>query len=288
MRKYLFLFALMFSLSLSAVDYGFSVGIRGGGTTYMPGGKIGVNTGLDMNFSYLWPVGNDVCLGIRTGVSGFYTTSALKTTIHDEFVNHDCYGLELDYTVTGNLSQHHQQFLFGVPVMFAGEARGFVFAVGVRPMLPLYSNCTQDVSNLHIAAYYPEFDVTIADEPVLGVASPYQLHQSREDVLPVFNLLCGLELGYEWELNGRLWYRSKISHRLGVAAYFDIAAYSSPFRSAKSSKPFVSVSEIPNEQEDAVVTIPIYAPKSFRYMDFGIKLYYAFQTRNRYFYGRRR
>lgn len=284
MRKILFLFITILSVSLSAQEYYVSFGLLGGGAAFVPGGKVSPGAGADIDFTYLWTL-DRTKLGIRTGLTGMYSTSSFETDVIDRFSIRDCYDLTLDYTIHTALSQHHRQFQLGIPVMLAGKVNGFVFAAGVQPMFPVWASASQDVSSLHTSVYYPEFDITVVDDPALGVASESQRHRSEKNVVPAFHLLCGLELGYEWTLGGGSRYRSALSHHIGVKAYCNIAAYSTPFRNAKSASPFVTVVEAPNEQSDAVLSVPIHAPSAARYMDFGIKLYYAFSAISARAYG---
>lgn len=280
MRKYLFIPILLLSISLSAQEFQLQLGAKGGGATCLQT-TPSLYTGMSMELGFLAPVGT-INIGFRVGAEGGYITSSYHKDIEDKFTNYDHNRLELDYIVTGKLQQQQQQILLGVPLMLTGNVYGFVFSAGVRPTFSMLSSGTQDFTDMHTSVYYPDFDVYIDDEPVLGTLTEQQGHQERKDIAPKFNLLCGLELGYEWTLNERYHYRSSSSiyHHIGVVAYFDFSAYHTSIDVNENTTPFVHVSNINNNQTDAIVTIPFYAQTPAKYMDFGIRLYYSFSTPN--------
>lgn len=83
-----------------------------------------------------------------------------------------------------------------------------------------------------------------------------------------------LEIGYEWHLTDR--------HILGLQAFADIAVWSPKSPMTNDQSPIIRVAPILNAN-DPVPSVTVNAPSSItrrRYLDFGIRAYYAFSFEN--------
>jgi hypothetical protein len=257
-----------------------SIGVRGGGQTFLPTAAVGATgdmhagiggTGaLDIRYTYYGAVASQVELGVAVGAGVGYGTTGIKGTNMDSYTNIDYLGNKMDYSIDATYSLKDQFAKVDVSLLLAMRFGGVTLNVGPRFMLPFAATSTVTINQASIDAYYPLYDLHVTDQLITGkLETPYQ--QNTTSSLPQYAALMALEIGYEWALSDR--------HCLGVQLFADIAVWSPrssihPF----THSPLISVAPI-TDANDPVPAVAVNAPTFItnrRYLDFGIRAYYAF------------
>jgi hypothetical protein len=112
--------------------------------------------------------------------------------------------------------------------------------------------------------------VHVTDQLITGkLTTPYTLPHTA--IIPRYSLLVAAEIGYEWSLSGQ--------SSLGLQLYADVGVWNSAGKNPAPITPLIQVSPI-TSQENPVPTVTVgdIAPmiKDLRYIDFGLRVYYAF------------
>ena len=266
-----------------------SVGVRGGGQMWLPSAATGVTakvqsglgyTGaLDLRYTYYGEVANNVSLGVGIGFGAGYGTTALKGTNTDVFSNTDYLGNQLDYTVTAAFRQTDQWVKGEASLLFAMRFGGVTVNIGPRFMMPFAASRLLTITQSTIDAYFPQYNVHVVNELTTGVLqTPFV---RKENVsLPQYNLLLAAEIGYEWAFD---------AHIVGVQAYMDCGVWNINSSAALQLTRLIFVSPI-TDATNPPPTVTVASPEMYvtgrRYLDFGIRVYYAFsltsQTRRRH------
>ena len=276
-KKYILisLVAILPALPLMAQTSTFAVGVRGGGMMWLPevvsqgrnaASRIGGEGIVEFRYTFYGHVGLKTGLGITAGIDAGYSTSGFYGT-HDvlylwDGVIHGLYRDAVDYTQT------EQYMRTDISLMMALHAGGFVLNVGPRFMMPFFGTENTSAKSNNDAVYV---------EPYLNETSPA--------VLPLCNLLMGIEAGWEFPLS---------AGALGLQAYADIGVWNN-----QKYIPHVEPHDgyqLPDAlviTEDGTVGIPRSTIRSAngvfrerRIVDFGIRLYYSFGSYS--FVGRKR
>lgn len=248
-----------------------------GGAGYVAKEKnntLGLTAGGDIAYTALWPIKGGVSIGIKAGFSTYYFSSKMSSRINDQYTRTDYLGHEMDYTVTGKVSQSMQDVRIGIPVMFAMVAKGLTFNVGIKNVFPVAQLGSQDIEDLNIIAYYDKYAVPVFNEVITGLAIEEQLHRKATTVTAPYALGLSLEIGYVGAIKG--------CHNLGVLAYVDyFPLYASAQRSVtQSSAPIVDVAPIVNpEYPVPTVTIRDLSTtiRGLQSVSFGVKLVYGIE-----------
>jgi len=277
MQKKLFLLsiALLSAICLWARSASMiSFGLRGGGCTYMTTGNadshIGGGGDFDLGYSCLWNTPNAE-VGIHTGLSLGLCTNRFTGKVKSTFTNIDYLGNEIQYTVSSSSVRLNiiRQVQLEIPLMLALRTENMFINIGAKFMMPISDKYEQSMGDLTIDAYYPKPDVHVVNRLITGDASSAKMDVSGNGCLPKYNVLLGLEIGYEWNIQD--------THRIGLGFYADISPWSSFKRSDASE--VVSVSPIVNpDYPPAEVTIQPICKASvdeMLYCDFGVKVYYG-------------
>ena len=256
-----------------------SIGVRGGGQTYLPTAAVGANGeikpgiggtgGLDLRYTYYGSVGAQAELGCAIGAGFGYGVAPLKGSNTDNFTNTDYLGNRMDYTVTSDFTQRDKFAKIDVSLLFAMRFGGVTLNIGPRFMMPLSATRTLTVNEANIDAYYPAYDVHVVNQLITGkLETPYT--ENRPSNLPRMNVLVAAEIGYEWRFN---------RHALGVQLFAEAAVWSKQSPISNVQSPIISVAPISNAN-DPVPSVTVGSVESFvahrRYLDFGIRAYYAF------------
>ena len=260
-----------------------SVGVRGGGQMWLPSAATGVtakvNSGigytgaLDLRYTYYGDVTDDIGIGFGVGFGAGYGTTALQGTSHDEFSNTDYLGNQIDYTVNAAFQQNDQWIKGEASLLFAMRFGGVTINIGPRLMMPFAASHLLRVNQSTIDAYYPQYNVHVVNELATGeLQTPYV---RKENVtLPQYNLLLAAEIGYEWNFG---------KHIVGVQAYMDCGVWNNYRSAATSVTQFISVSPI-IDATNPPPTVTVGSAEGMiagrRYLDFGIRAYYAFSIRS--------
>lgn len=279
--------------SLRAQYNVFNAGVRLGGNGYFvkttdinlkP--EFGIQTMLDLNYTYLGELDMYAYLGFKIGASVGWSQNIIESQYENHFVNYDYLGKQMDYTIkTDNIMQKVNQFQFETPVMLAFRYAGVTANLGVKCMFPLKATYTQSLNGLNISAYYPEYDVTVTNEVITGLASDEQFNKTGEMNVPAINLLGSFEFGYEFEL-GR-----DETHAVGVMVYLDYCFWNNYSGQQGSTGGMITVSPI-SDPLDPVPTVNVdvlsrSSISAMNYFDVGVKVYYRFQAEAGGYYGGR-
>lgn len=279
--------------SLRAQYNVFNVGARFGGNGYLIKStdinlksEFGIQTMLDLSYSYLGELDMYAYLGFKIGASVGWNQNLFESKYENNFVNYDYLGKQMDYTIkTDNVLQKINQFQVELPVMLAFRYAGVTANLGVKCMFPFNATYTQSLNGLNVLAYYPEYDVTVSNEVITGLASDEQFYKSGKMNVPSINLMGSLEFGYEFEL-GR-----DETHAVGVMAYLDYCFWNNYSGQQGTTEGMITVSPIsdpldpvPTVNVDVLSTSSIYA---MNYFDVGVKVYYRFQAEAGGYYGGR-
>ena len=263
-----------------------SIGVRGGGQMFLPTAAVGATgevkpsiggTGsLDLRYTLYGCVTDRFGIGFTLGAGFGYGATGIKGTNTDRYSNMDYLGNTMDYTIDASFSQKDRFAKADFSLMMALCLGNVIVNIGPRLMLPFAPSSTLSINEASIDAYYPQYDVHVKDKMITGLLeTPYQ--QPTTSSLPKYNVLLALEFGYEWYVS----YNSSI----GVQLFADVAVWSPLQQSSISNlqSPMISVSRITNAA-DPVPSVTVNSPDMFvsgkRYIDFGIRAYYAFTFDN--------
>lgn len=256
-----------------------SIGVRGGGQTYLSTAAVGATGevkpgiggagGLDLRYTYYGSVGGPVELGFGIGAGFGYGAASLKGTNTDTYSNTDYLGNRMDYTVISAFTQTDRFAKIDASLLFAMRFGGVTLNIGPRFMMPLSATRTLTVNEANIDAYYPMYDVHVVNQQITGyLPTPYT--DTRASNLPRMNVLVAAEIGYEWRFN---------RHALGVQLFAEAAVWSKQTPNPLTPNPLIQVNPI-SDASNPVPVVTVGSVESFvahrRYLDFGIRAYYAF------------
>ena len=264
---------------LSAQTSMLSIGVRGGGQTYLPTAAVGATGevkpgiggtgGLDLRYTYYGSVGGQVELGFGIGAGFGYGTTGIKGTNMDSYTNIDYLGNKMDYSIDASYSLKDQFARVDASLLFAMRFGGVTLNIGPRFMMPLSATRTLTVNEANIDAYYPMYDVHVVNRQITGyLPTPYT--DTRASNLPRMNVLVAAEIGYEWRFN---------RHALGVQLFAEAAVWSKQTPNPLTPNPLIQVnliSDASNPVPTVMVHSPSYLASNLRYIGFGIRAYYAF------------
>ena len=256
-----------------------SIGVRGGGQTFLPTAAVGATgevkpgiggTGaLDVRYTYYGSVASQVQLGVAVGAGFGYGTTGIKGTNLDSYTNIDYLGNKMDYSIDATYSLKDQFAKVDVSLLLAMRFGGVTLNVGPRFMLPFAATGTVTISEASIDAYYPLYNVHVTDLLITGkLETPYT--DTRASNLPRMNVLVAAEIGYEWRLN---------QHALGVQLFAEAAVWSKQTPNPLTPNPLIQVNPI-TSAENPVPSVTVVSAESFvsgrRYIGVGVRAYYAF------------
>lgn len=256
-----------------------SIGVRGGGQTYLPTAAVGATgevkpgiggTGaLDVRYTYYGSVASQVQLGVAVGAGVGYGTTGIKGTNMDSYTNIDYLGNKMDYSIDATYSLKDQFAKVDVSLLLAMRFGGVTLNVGPRFMLPFAATGTVTISEASIDAYYPLYNVHVTNQLITGkLETPYQ--QTTTSSLPQYAALMALEIGYEWRFN---------RHALGVQLFAEAAVWSKQTPNPLTPNPLIQVNPITDASNPVpVVTVGSAEPfvSGRRYIGVGVRAYYAF------------
>ena len=257
-----------------------SVGVRGGGQMMLPTAVAGA-TGtmsaalggagtLDLRYTFYGQPTDRIGIGFAVSAGIGYGTAGVQGTNTDTYTNSDYTGNAMDYTCTSNYTRTDRFAKADAALLLAMKFGGVTLNIGPRFMLPFAASSALTIRQSAIDAYYPAYDVHVHDQLITGkLVTPYT--QARTPILPRYSLLVAAEIGYEWSLSEQ--------SSLGLQLYADVAVWNSAGKNPAPITPLILVSPITSAESPApAVTIGDIAPmiKDLRYIDFGLRVYYAF------------
>ena len=280
-RIILSIFIFHFSISLAAHHSMVSIGVRGGGQTFLSSttdpssdlkGAFGATGMLDLRYTFYGALTNSINMGFTLGAGVGYGTSAIKGHHTDTYTNTDYLNHPMDYTVTSAFRQNEQFAKAEASLMLAFDFNHVIVNIGPRFMLPFATKTKLTLTETSIDAYYPQYKVHVTDELITGqLETPYS--QSVSSSIPKYQVLMAAEVGYEWYFSAK--------SCLGVQLYADVAVWNK--QSAVSNQPSALVQVAPiTDIANPVPTVTVGTIDALiakrRYLDFGIRLYYAFSV----------
>ncbi len=265
---------------LSAQTSMLSIGVRGGGHTYLPTAavgaagdvqpSIGVTGSLDLRYSLYGCLANRLGIGLTVGAGVGYGEAGIKGTNTDQYTNSDYLGNTIDYTIHSAFIQKDRFTKVDLSLLLALYLGNFTVNIGPRWMMPFVSSSSFTIQSADIDAYYPLYDVHVTNQLITGkLETPYT--QSVTPTLPQQNILMAMELGYEWYLN-------EITC-LGLQAFADIAVWNRQSTNPLTTNPLIQVApitDVSNPVPAVTVNPAANLTVSKRYLDFGVRIYYAF------------
>ena len=259
-----------------------SIGVRGGGQTYLASttdpsssvkGTFGGTGALDLRYTFYGCLTDRFGIGFTLGAGIGYGSTGIKGNHTDTYTNFDYLGNQMDYTVSSAFKQT-DRFAKGEATLMASFCFGNVILnVGPRFMLPFAASSSLTISDATIDAYYPQYNVHVINELITGkLETPYTSNQS-----PITNyqysVLIGTELGYEW------YFSSKSC--LGFQLYADVGVWNKPSAVSYQPSALIQVAPITDATNPVpAITIGSIEPiiASRQYLDFGVRVYYAFSV----------
>ena len=257
-----------------------SIGVRGGGQTYLPTAAVGATgevrpgfggTGaLDVRYTFYGQLADRFELGFAISAGIGYGTTGIKGTNTDSYTNIDYLGNKMDYTVNATYSLKDQFAKGDAALLLAMRFSGVTLNLGPRFMLPFAASSALTIRQSAIDAYYPAYDVHVVNQLITGkLETPYT--ENRPSNISKYHLLVAAEIGYEWRMTNQ--------HALGVQLFAEAAVWSKQLPITNNQSPIISVSPI-TDASNPVPVVTIGSVESFvahrRYLDFGIRAYYAF------------
>ena len=257
-----------------------SIGVRGGGQMMLPTAAVGatgeVKPGiggagaLDVRYTFYGQLADRFELGFAISAGVGYGSASIQGTRTDTYTNLDYKGNALDYTCTAQYSQTDRFAKADAALLLAMRFSGVTINIGPRFMLPFAASSALTIRSASIDAYYPAYDVHVRDQLITGkLTTPYTLPHTA--IIPRYSLLMAAEIGYEWSL-------SKQS-ALGLQLYADVGVWNKPSAVNYQPSVLIQVSPITDAANPVpMVTVGDIAPmiKDLRYIDFGLRVYYAF------------
>lgn len=261
-----------------------SVGVRGGGQMMLPTAVAGA-TGtmsaalggagtLDLRYTFYGQPTDRIGIGFAVSAGVGYGSAGVQGASVDTYTNSDYTGNALDYTCTASYTRIDRFAKADAALFFAMRFGGVTVNLGPRFMLPFAASSALTLRNASIDAYYPAYDVHVRDQLITGkLVTPYT--QARTPILPRYSLLVAAEIGYEWPLGDQ--------SALGLQLYADVAVWDKPSAVSYQPSVLIQVSPITDAANPVpTVTVGDIAPmiKELRYIDFGVRVYYAFSFKS--------
>ena len=262
-----------------------SIGVRGGGQTYLPTAAVGATGevkpgiggtgGLELRYTYYGSVGGQVELGFGIGAGFGYGAASLKGTNTDSYSNTDYLGNKMDYTVTSAFTQTDRFAKVDASLLFAMRFSGVTLNIGPRFMMPLSATRTLTIHEANIDAYYPAYDVHVVNQQITGKLDNSQFTMPNSQcAIPKYTLLMCAEIGYEWYFSAK--------SCLGFQLYADVGVWNKKDDGLPVTgygTPLIQVSPI-TDATNPVPSVTVGSAEPFvsgrRYIGAGVRAYYAF------------
>ena len=257
-----------------------SIGVRGGGQTYLPTAALGASgelkpvfggTGaLDLRYTFYGCLTDRFGIGFTLGAGVGYGSIGIKGNHTDTYTNFDYLGNQMDYTVSSAFKQT-DRFAKGEATLMASFCFGNVILnIGPRFMVPFSASSSLTITEANIDAYYPAYNVHVVNEQITGkLETPCSYQQSAFS--SQYSVLMSAELGYEWYFNAK--------SCLGFQLFADIGVWNSKSPITNDKLPIIQISPITDAANPVpTITVGDVNPliSNRRYLDFGVRVYYGF------------
>ena len=284
-RRSILLLCTLYSVlctPLSAHTSMVSIGVRGGGQTFLSSttdpsssvqGTFGGTGTVDLRYMFYGCLTDRFGIGFTLGGGVGYGSTGIKGNHTDTYTNFDYLGNQMDYTVSSAFKQT-DRFARGEATLMASFCFGNVILnIGPRFMIPFSASSSLTITEANIDAYYPAYNVHVVNEQITGKQeTPYTNNQS-----PITNnqysVLMAAELGYEWYFNAK--------SCLGFQLYADVSVWDSKLQITNDKSPIIGVGSI-TDPDTPIPSITVGSIEPLisgrRYLDFGVRVYYAFSV----------
>ena len=269
---------------LSAHTSMVSIGVRGGGQTFLSSttdpsssvqGTFGGTGTVDLRYTFYGCLTDRFGIGFTLGAGVGYGSTGIKGNHTDTYTNFDYLGNQMDYTVSSAFKQT-DRFAKGEATLMASFCFGNVILnIGPRFMIPFSASSSLTITEANIDAYYPAYNVHVVNEQITGkLETPCSYQQSAFS--SQYSVLMSAELGYEW-------YFSRNSC-LGFQLYADVSVWDKKGDGLPVTgygTPLIQVAPITDAANPVPsITVGDVNPliSSRRYLDFGVRVYYAFSV----------
>lgn len=226
------------------------------------------------NFGYaVYSQTNDnLMLGFRTGLNAQFNQIGMKAELNEQFYNVDYYGHKMDYTVNGTVKYEQKQANVELPLMFALDAKGFIFNIGTKLIAPVWNEYKQTITDPMVTAYYGDYGVAVVNDVATGILTDEQCNFSGKAKLPSLMFSISVEMGYTWKL--------KNNNRIGFDFFFDYVP-GGVGGSTDNNNQIVEISPIVKDsfQPKAPVTVNSMATSegyTYQYVNAGVKFVWTF------------
>lgn len=242
-----------------------------GGLVNLPG----VASGIEIDYALRGALSNHTELGIKTGVSfGFASAAHRLSDYEEQYTNQDYYLELVDYTISAKTyRQQQRQWQAMVPLFVSLKTHGLVINIGAKTMFVAVQTRQLDVTDAHILAYYPDFDVPVYDYLATGRLPGFKDHQTGKSTMPQWSVLLAGEVGYEWKLTNK--------SRFGVAAYVDYSIWNR-YKNNPPARRLIDVAPILNTEYPVPDITINYLTNTYTdklsFFSVGIHAYYAIFT----------
>ena len=268
-------------METSAQVHRFSIGLFGGAHTMFADSSLvntwGPSVGVDFRYAYMTAVGRGALyIGPRTGLEVSWANAGWNQSVHEQFTNTDYLGHKMEYDITASVTENHNHIYVGVPVMAEFKYYGLVAAVGFKGKALLWSRSNSEITKTDISAYYPEYSVTIDNDPTIGEVTAENSKAQGTRVTPEWHVSVAAEIGYEWKVITRDYF--------GIRLFAEFDIWNSFKRDVKASTRSVDILPIDVKGEAAQVKFtPIYDSKlgKFNALTAGIAIYYTFDSKSK-------
>ena len=262
-----------------------SIGVRGGGQTYLASttdpsssvqGTFGAAGTVDLRYTFYGCLTDRFGIGFTLGAGVGYGSTGIKGNHTDTYTNFDYLGNQINYTVSSAFKQTNR-FAKGEATLMASFCFGNVILnVGPRFMMPFSASSSLTITEAKIDAYYPAYNIHVVNEQITGKLETPYTNQKSQFKNPKYSVLMCAELGYEWYFNAK--------SCLGFQLYADVSVWdkkASPSPVTDNPSPLIQVAPI-TDALNPVPTIKVGDANplisSRRYLDFGVRVYYAFSV----------
>lgn len=233
---------------------------------------MGVGGALDIGYIARWEVVPELQMGIHTGVSFGINKYDQHTSFVEEYQNEDYLHNVIHYVNTGKVNATNTFVNLLIPVHYHIDYKGYNANIGLQAMIPMMMAQKQTLSNWNIQATYEAYDVVLNNVLITGRFDEENIAAKIKAQAPQFSLLFSAQLAKEWPLT------PLEEHYIGVGLFFNIGVYATSIASYNgriiSIAPGASEENpVPHVSFDGYINN---ANANLRYLDFGIKLYYAF------------
>lgn len=163
--------------------------------------RWGPTVGIEAYYACLFPIDNtNIWIGPRTGLEAAWMQGGFEVPIKDKFSSTDYLDHQINYTVEGAVRETYNDISVAIPVMVGLKYRNLIAGLGLKVRGVVWSQAKTAVSELNTTAYFPDFDITVTNEPKLGAVTDASEEVKGSRATPEWHVAIAAEIGYEFEV----------------------------------------------------------------------------------------